>query len=1273
MPDSNEPIRSAGDPLDEIIADYVQQVDAGAVPDREALLAAHPDLAERLRAFFADCDLLDRQAADLRLSADPNRTTDAVGQAASLPAPGSAELPRVRYFGDYELLEVIARGGMGVVYKARQVSLNRLVALKMILKGELATPRDVARFRAEAEAAANLDHPHIVPIYEVGDHDGQHYYAMRYVEGTALTRRPRAAARQEASLVATVARAVHHAHQRGILHRDLKPSNILVDVAGTPLVADFGLAKRVDTDCSLTESGAVVGTPRYMAPEQAAGRKDLTVAGDVYSLGVLLYERLTGQTPFRGETVLEVLRQVCETEPQRPSALTPALDRDLETICLKCLEKDPAKRYASAEALAADLERWLRGEPIQARPAGQAERLWRWCRRNPALAAASGLAAAALLAVTAVSLSFGVHQHYAAELLRQEQTRTQEALHETRRLSANLAVEQGLSLCEQGDAGAGLLFLLRGLEIAPADMVEVRQFVRRQLAAWGRQPGRLKALIQDQAPILAVAISPDGQTIVTGNADGTAQFWDAAGNPRPIRLRHQGAVLTVAFSPEGKSVLTGSEDETARLWDAVTGNPLGPPLPHGERERVELGVISPDGRTVLTLTHWDHNFRLWDATTGRAIDPPRGPFGNDVNLAIATAAFSADGRSLLVGDGVAVSEMIWEARLWNLATGEPSGPFCSLGGAGVIVLTPDGKTILAAGGGNTVRRYDVATGKPVGSPVLLPGDGLAFSPDGRLVLTETQDRTVRLCETATGKPVGAALHHPSSIAAGSSYRYTGAAFDAANRVLLTRSADGTVRLWETAVGGLSRDPPWPAGTVRAAKLGADGRVVATRGHDKLSRFWDVATGKPFGPSFRQQDNYTHWGFSPDYRVGWVQTDARTVQLWDVATHRLLGQLLQRGPEDPMWPRAFSPDGKTLLTVGGQVARLRETATGQPLGEPLRHEHALWEAVFSPDGTLVLTRTKDGEEEIHLWEATTGKHLGKPNWCPEAVWDWAFASDGTTTLMARQGRTVRLWEAATGKPLCEPLEHEAEVEQVVPSPDGQILLTVMQNASARLWETATGRAIGEPLRHDGAIRRRAFSPDGKLVATGSDDKTVRLWEAATGRPLGEPLRHGSTVSWVTFGPGGRTVVAAGSERTSASLYKMWQTATGKHIGDYTLPPVFAPDGLTVITCEDGRTHRLRDAATGRPIGPPIRHEGKAWSRGAAFSPDGKTVLTGYEDQTVQFWVGPAPVEADLERLVLWAQTATGMELAPDGARRWLDAATWRERRQRLDELGGPPFP
>jgi tRNA A-37 threonylcarbamoyl transferase component Bud32 len=432
----DQPSGSPQDPLDAVIAEYLQQVEAGLVPDREALLARHPDLADRLRAFFADYDRLDRQAGDLRLSHDPNQTIGGAEQ------PG--EPRRVRYFGDYELLEEVARGGMGVVYKARQTSLNRVVALKMILQGELATPRDVARFRLEAEAAANLDHPHIVPIYEVGEHQGQQYYSMRFVEGTSLARRPPYDLRAAAGLLATVARAVHYAHQHGILHRDLKPANILLDAQGRPHLTDFGLAKRVQAEASLSPSGAVVGTPSYMAPEQAAPRRGqpgggLTTRADVYSLGAILYELLTGRPPFRAETPLDTLLQVMEREPARPSSLNRQVDLDLETVCLTCLQKEPGKRYESAAALADDLERWLRGEPVLARRVGSLGRLTRWCRRNPVVAGLTGAVAAALLAGTVISAYFAIQADRRASAERVERKRAQAA-------EADLEREAALSL-----------------------------------------------------------------------------------------------------------------------------------------------------------------------------------------------------------------------------------------------------------------------------------------------------------------------------------------------------------------------------------------------------------------------------------------------------------------------------------------------------------------------------------------------------------------------------------------------------------------------------------------------------------------------------------------------------------------------------------------------------------------------------------------------------------------------------------------------------------
>ncbi len=444
--------------LEDVLAEFLAEDRAGRGVSRAELITRHPEFAVELNDYFARHpeqvptaadETLAKGASDLppthvdtpRPLGDPDATVDHPGRSAQTGS-GAPTAPkvRVRYFGDYELEGELGGGGMGVVFRARQISLNRPVALKMLRSGLLAEADELLRFQNEAEAVALLDHPRIVPIYEVGEHDGRRYYSMKLVPGGNLAEQLpalKADPKRAAKVLVEVARAVHHAHQRGILHRDLKPANVLLDEQGAPHVTDFGLAKRTDVDLDLTASGAFVGTPGYMSPEQAEGRRrSVTTASDVYGLGAILYALLTGQPPFRGDSMLQTLERVRNEPPEPLVARNPEVPRDLNVICLKCLEKDPARRYESAAALADDLDRWLRGEPILARPVGPLTRLGMWCRRKPVLA---GLAAA-LIVSTVVGISgvfaFGFEarrQRDAAILSRNEAVDAREAATEVNR------------------------------------------------------------------------------------------------------------------------------------------------------------------------------------------------------------------------------------------------------------------------------------------------------------------------------------------------------------------------------------------------------------------------------------------------------------------------------------------------------------------------------------------------------------------------------------------------------------------------------------------------------------------------------------------------------------------------------------------------------------------------------------------------------------------------------------------------------------------------
>jgi WD40 repeat protein len=998
----------------------------GEAPDLGTCLERFPEFEVLLREQFALHEALEAESA----GADDAPAADEASERTQPPATDAFRWSDRSVHG-YQLLRQIGSGGMGVVYEAKQLGLLRRVALKMIQGGAHAAPEHRDRFRSEAAAAARLHHPNIVEIYEVGELDGCPYIAMEYVDGGSLAQQLSSEpqpARSAARLVQTLAGAVEHAHQHGVVHRDLKPANVLMTMAGVAKVADFGLAKCGDEDLEPTRSGTILGSPCYIAPEQAAGQvRDIGPAADVYSLGAILYEMLTGNPPFRSSTALETLQRVRTDEPTRPTRSNPGIPRDLETICLKCLEKLPVRRYGSALALAEELGRFLDGAPIQARPLRAPARLWRWCRRKPALAGALGFAVLALLTTVAVSLTFAVSQYAASARLAAALHQVQARGREVDRLAADMAYDHGQTLCEQGDAGQGMLWMSRGLaSAARAGAEDLQRALRANLAAWLQELHVLTARWEASAPVMAVAISPDGRFALSAADDGLAQFWDfETGEEAGPSLQHPATVTSLAFSPDGKTVLTGCTNSFARLWDVATRRPVGPPLKHPMA--VSSVAFSPDGKTVLTGS-WDRRARLWDVGTSTPIGQPM-----EHRDRVSSVAFSLDGRKIATGS--------WDgtARLWDARTGTPLGkPLSHADFVWSVAFSPDGRRLMTACFDRKAWLWDTATGQPVGQPLLHQHcvSVAAFSPDGRTVLTGCQDATARLWDAETAELVGTSVRHRHSI--------TSALFHPDGKAVLTAGLDKSVMLWKVARPAKATFAH--QGYIRRAVFSPDGSAILSGSVDATARVWDSTTGRPLSPPLRHEGSVQAVAFSPDSQTVVTGSDDRTARLWNAHTGAARGQPMRH--EDKVWSLAVSPNGKALLTASwDNTARLWETRLGNPLGPPLRHDGPLSVVAFTPDGRTMFT----------------------------GGWDMI----------------VRQWDVASGRATAYPLRHHGAIRALAVSPDGGTVLTGSYDRTAQLWDRVTGKPIGPATHHQGQVWFVGFSPDGQTVLSGGQDTVARI--------------------------------------------------------------------------------------------------------------------------------------------------------------------------------------
>jgi WD40 repeat protein/serine/threonine protein kinase len=1060
--------------------------------------------------------------------ADTLHGNGALPDNAETPAAPARTFPAV---AGYEILAEIGRGGMGVVYKARHIGLDRLVALKMIIAGPHAGQKDQHRFRQEAEAVARLRHPNLIQIYDIGASDGCSFLALEFVEGASLAQVLRGTPQPlqpAAKLIEILAEAMHYAHEQGIVHRDLKPANILLEGRTTgraddegfsclvprptsplpsPKITDFGLAKRLDADTA-AQSGDIVGTPSYMAPEQARDTgAAVGPAADVYALGAILYELLTGRPPFRGPTPFDTVLQVLHEDPVQPSYFRSDLPRDLETICLKCLAKDPSRRYASAAALAEDLTRFRKGQAIKARPIGVHEHIWKWARRRPASAALATLAVlAAVLAYTTITWlwqdartardDMEIQREKAEDARRNEaehRKRARTALYFSRVAQSQLqwrvndfhGAEQSLARCLPGDGeedergwewhylqglfhndlftlphahsglAGGVAYNRPGTRIAtivsgpPAGETPQPSEVR----IWDARTGGLVSTFSGPGTLDRIAFHPDDSKLALASAGGDVLIWNASTGAELLRRpMHRGKVWALAFSPDGKTVASAGADGAVKVWDSTTGQISRDFAAH---EQDAHSVAFHPTRPMIASGSSDTTVKLWDLVTGTEIRTLKGH-----KHAVLCVAFNPDGESLVSASGNG------NLKIWDFTSGRITQSLTSdTGGILNVVYSPDARYLAKAGKDGSVRLWHLNTGveRMAFRGHANPVECVAFSPD---------------CQRVTSVSPG----------------------------------DGVAKVWD-----LTRHPEHA--TFARTDKDVEAIVFADQGNQLMSV---TASGK--------------------------------LQVWDASTGMLIAErlfALHKSAVSPAVPVAFSMDGKYLAARSEHDASVVKSwrTTGAEAAVFQGHAHPVCCVRFSPDTRFLATGACTSDQasaayEVKIWDAGTGKSLASRTG-KGRIFNIAFDPGSRIVAWSGQGGRITLWQWG---PAAEPVEiagHQGDVTGLAFSTDGKLFASAgMEDRCVKIWNLAALLAGDSRELHTLAapslIGDLAFSPDHRRLAAISRDK-VKMWDVETGHEA-LTLRGAGQRYWdppfnprLAFSPDG-TLLAGTNWDESISLWE-----------------------------------------------------------------------------------------------------------------------------------------